>query len=329
MTGRTIVVNPLGAALLHYRRELVSVLRASGQSTEVVEFLEPSAGDVSRFRWVLKYLHTLRVIRFRRSGADRAARVVITWPVLGYLDLLLLTFLLPNAWLTVHDPVPLVRSVGYGSFARAMARLLRSRAKVVVLSDAAADEVRKALPRAALKTLPHPMIEPVPAPARPAQLNIRVLGQYKEDRDLELLRQLATVTTDAMFSISGRGWPRVDGWEVDDRFVPEDELDNLIKTASVVLIPYRRFFQSGIAVRCLELGTPVVGPRHSSLRELLRRNPALLADTEPEDWTRAVESALQLSSDEMARIGAAEYKNSVSGWMDLPLNSKATRRSHS
>jgi len=317
MTTRTVVLNPLGAALLHYRRELVSVLEASGQSTDVLEFPEPSAGGGSRSRWVLRYVQALWELRRRGRRPSRPARVVVTWPVLGYVDLLIIAACLPGAWLTVHDPVPLVRSLGYGPLSRFFARLLGRRARIIVLSEAAADEVRNALPAATLAVLPHPILEPETRQSRPTHEVVRVLGQYKADRDLDLLKAIAETGSAAQYAITGRGWPAVEGWRVDDRFVPEDELDDLIRSASVVLIPYRRFFQSGIAVRCLELGTPVVGPRNSSLRELLATHEDMLADELAFDWARAATAAIALSADELEDLSRSVRARARRLWAEF------------
>ena len=317
MTTRAVVLNPLGAALLHYRRELVSVLEASGQSTDVLEFPEPSAGGGSRSRWVLRYVQALWELRRRGRRPSRPARVVVTWPVLGYVDLLIIAACLPGAWLTVHDPVPLVRSLGYGPLSRFFARLLGRRARIIVLSEAAADEVRNALPAATLAVLPHPILEPETRQSRPTHEVVRVLGQYKADRDLDLLKAIAETGSAAQYAITGRGWPAVEGWRVDDRFVPEDELDDLIRSASVVLIPYRRFFQSGIAVRCLELGTPVVGPRNSSLRELLATHEDMLADELAFDWARAATAAIALSADELEDLSRSVRARARRLWAEF------------
>jgi len=239
---------------------------------------------------------------------------VITWPVLGYVDLVIIAACLPGAWLTVHDPVPLVRSLGYGPVSRFFARLLGRRARIIVLSKAAFDEVRKALPTATLSPLPHPILEPEIRSSRPEKVIVRVLGQYKADRDIDLLREIAEGGPASRYAITGCGWPELEGWQVDDRFVPEDELDRLIRSASVVLIPYRRFFQSGIAVRCLELGTPVVGPKNSSLRELLTTHDYLLAGQSREDWSRAVEIASEMSTSEVEKLSRSAWSSSLERW---------------
>lgn len=104
------------------------------------------------------------------------------------------------------------------------------------------------------------------------------------------------------------------GWEVDDRFVPEAELDDLIRSASVVLIPYRRFFQSGVAVRCLETGTPFVGPSDSSLSDLLSERLDLLAESSSADWIRAIRAALGVSEHEMTSISAQARGRAAHEW---------------
>jgi hypothetical protein len=56
-----------------------------------------------------------------------------------------------------------------------------------------------------------------------------------------------------------------------------------------VLVPYSRFFQSGVAVRAVEVGTPVVGTRHPFLTDLLGADwPGLAASDAPQAWLEAV-----------------------------------------
>lgn len=310
------LLNPLGAALLHYRQELVSVLQASGQDPDLIEFPEPSADrGTSRSRWVAHYISALWSLKRANKRANRATRVIVTWPVLGYLDLIPLAALLPDAWLTVHDPVPLVRAIGYGAITRRVVRLLGPAAKIVVLSEDAAEAVRAVLPKAKLRVLAHPVLAPTSSGAKDrGGATVRVLGQFKPDRDLDMLRAVAASTSAANLTITGRGWPPVEGWELDSRFVSEQELDELIRTASAVLIPYKRFFQSGIAIRCLELGTPVVGPRASSLLTLMTNRSELLAADTPASWSRAIENAINLQITDVLELGYKARDTSVRQW---------------
>jgi hypothetical protein len=86
----------------------------------------------------------------------------------------------------------------------------------------------------------------------------------------------------------------------------------------VVLIPYRRFFQSGIAIRCLEREIPVVGPAGSSLEDLYGSDSALLV-THVDDWTRAVEHAITSGRDEAVAAAKLWWTRSRAAWREWEL----------
>lgn len=302
------IVNPLGKALAHYTEALAHHLREAGQHVKVHSFLEPSATTSGKLSWLTTYVRTVR-------SAARAARgdgspVLVTWPVLGFLDNLILTVIARRTatHLVVHDPDPLVSAVGHAPVVRRLAARRGHRTGVIVHSQTALDVVRDYGFSHVTSFLPHPIAvgkaRVVPAahetvdehPSRLARPVVRVLGQYKPDRDLDLLSRLGTILGDDHdLEIVGRGWPHVPGWVVRDEFVSEAELDRLISSSDAVLIPYKRFFQSGIAVRCLELDTAVVGPRASSLAGLYPVGTRLLVDEESMSdataWAAAVEAA--------------------------------------
>ena len=140
----------------------------------------------------------------------------------------------------------------------------------MVLSRAALDVVRRELPAHPAVLTMHPILDEQRLTPKTSRPSVVVAGQYKPARDLELLAQLGPRLRDAGWTttIVGRGWPPVPGWDVDDRFVPEDELDDLLGAAWALLLPYREYFQSGVAVRALENGTPTVGESTSFLDDL-------------------------------------------------------------
>jgi hypothetical protein len=185
---------------------------------------------------------------------------------------------------------------------------------VIVHSTAAEVAVRAVLPKAQVKLLPHPILEPIAQVQRPPRAVVRVLGQYKADRDIAAMRDVAAKLPSHDFAVTGRGWPAVPGWTVDDRFVPEEELDKLISTASAVMIPYTRFYQSGIAVRCLERGVPAIGPANTSLSDLFSGEPALLVDTAEGDWTPALAAALTMSPSRLFAVATATRRKVVDAW---------------
>lgn len=286
------IVNPLGSALCHYVKELESTFARLGINSLSSSVAEPSAGGTGRITWVYAYFRLLLDAR-RRSAAVGGAPVVSVWPVLGYLDIVLIRVMLGHrGWLVIHDPRPLVPSVGTGTIARWLIKALRG-TNIVAHSAAAADHIAADIGHPRVVRVKHPITDN--KPRMPRTVNrpkvVRVLGRYKNDRDLTALREVATSMAGGVFEIHGRGWPPVPGWSVRDQFVSEEDLDDLIGTADLVLIPYKRFYQSGIAVRCFENGTAFVGPKHSVLQEMIFPNVALLAD---DSWPTACRAGLEL-----------------------------------
>ncbi len=309
---RTAVVNPLAAALHHYQSEILTVLGDNAVETSLSAIPEPSTGEGSRITWLLRYIAALA-----RAGADTrrsGGQLLVVWPALGYLDLILLRAVAGRRGsLVIHDPVPLVKAVGYGRLARRIAVRLGAGVQVIVHSETARRALDPALPDELISILPHPILPPrrrwaaEPSRSRPV---IRVLGQYKADRDLEALSVVAErFASSAVLEIHGRGWPQVDGWSVQPYFVSESEMDNLVSSSDAVLIPYGRFFQSGIAIRCLEHGTPVVGPAGSSLEDLYGAESPLLVHHR-DDWPRAVTHAVS-SGREQATAAARQWRTQV------------------
>ncbi|MDR5701478.1 hypothetical protein [Agromyces aerolatus] len=297
--GVVLLVNPLGAALRHYCKVLGEALRTQGLEVEEVSVLEPSASGAGRLRWAIDYIRML----WCAVRKHRCSEVVVLWPVFGMFDLLILRLMRFGATsLIVHDPIPMVRSVGYGRFAWKLAGSA-GRATVLVHSEAAFRDVQESSSgQIRVAMLPHPVSVGRPdtadRPARPAGLVVRVLGQYKPTRDIEALEQIASdLAGDARLEIVGRGWPDLVGWHVDSRFVPENELNELICSSSVVVIPYRRFYQSGIALRCLELEVPFVGESGTSLRSLLPADTGLLV--RDGEWRAAIDAAAAMSDAEL------------------------------
>jgi hypothetical protein len=94
--------------------------------------------------------------------------------------------------------------------------------------------------------------------------------------------------------------------------VSESELDELIQSSDAIVIPYKRFYQSGIAIRALELGTPIVGRADTSLSGIYGKSSKLLVrglESEGGDthaWRAAVEYAVTEGATEAA--AAAEEK---------------------
>ncbi len=332
-----VIINPLGGALAHYTTALASLLRASGTQVRVLSIDEPSESGRGRVGWLLSYLELLLKAGKIGYGSQRT-RPLVTWPVLGFLDLFLVRAICGKASAVVfHDPKPLVRSVGSGrGFAR-LASFIPSRPRVVVHSSAAAAAMQEFGLGSDLDVLAHPMVPPArrdvvgqrQSEYRPV---VRVLGQFKQDRDLDVLRGVAEeLAKECVLEITGRGWPEVAGWSVDSRFVSEAELDDLVRTSDAILVPYKRFYQSGIAMRALEAGTPVVGRAGTSLADLYGSGSKLLVADFPENgshstaWATAIRHAIVHGSVEVDSSARAFFDAAVVDWTDwvsMPIGKK-------
>jgi hypothetical protein len=232
-------------------------------------------------------------------GRARASRVagdlIVCWPVFGLAE--------PALWFTasaearitllVHDPVPLRRQIGMGRLARRLGRIGTShRSVTVAVHSSPARDALVSLGWSEPVVLPHPILPRFTPQPRIIDGNIAlVCGQYKPARDLSLLEQIGRPLLERGFRpvIRGRGWPKVPGWEVEEGFLSEEALDRSLVDSAAVLIPYTQFFQSGVAVRAVELGVPVAGPRHPFLTDLLGTEwPGFTEAQNPAGWVEAV-----------------------------------------
>jgi GT2 family glycosyltransferase len=305
-----IIVNPLAAALAHYQKETVSVFDAAGVPVSVLSAPEPSHAGTGRLTW-LRAVNGLYSQAGRMVRRDPRSRLLVLWPAVGYIDLFLLAAHGLRGSVIVHDPHPLVRAIGYGPLVRRVAtRLCAKTITLIALSRGAAVEISRDSGRMRVETLPHPILPPAPvSSSAPASGPIRVLGQYKKDRDLDALAEIGRAFHDDIdLHIVGRGWPQVPGWSVESRFVDEDEMDELIQGSAVVVVPYRRFYQSNIGIRCLEQGTPIVAPAHDFLIDVLGHDfPGLVDPKVPGGWADRVRQSIDAGYEPML-VAAADWR---------------------
>jgi GT2 family glycosyltransferase len=317
-TASIRIVNPLGAALRHYGTELESVLRAGGVQASTTSLMEPSASGHSSGKWVSDYITTLLTEKTKLRGSR--SHLLITWPVLGYLDIILLRMLgIRQATLVMHDPHPLVKAVGYSRFAKTCASLCGRSIRILAHSDRALNLIQEEVQRVAAQVVPHPILEPseeLHAPKVDVPV-VRVVGQYKPDRDVEALAAVGRALDEkAILEVYGRNWPEIEGWTVVPGFVSEERLSELMAESSAVIIPYKNFFQSGIAIRALELGVPFVGPKDSVLADMVGADSPLLADDSNESWVSAVENAVRSDPRDVLAAGLRWRYENVAAWKE-------------
>jgi hypothetical protein len=295
-----LLFNPLPTTLRHYQDELQETLQRIGVASEVAS---PRPATDSPAPHPARALAHLRAVRGRTAGA----RPIVLWPAFGWLEPLL-WWRTAGCQLIVHDPAPIRKQYGYGSLARAIGRtsLDQGGMELVCHTSAARAEIeREVAPARSPTVCLHPILSSRPEAGSAAEVPASepvalVAGQYKPSRDLELLSRLGPALRGAGLRprVVGRGWPQVAGWEVEDAFLSESEFDLELRRASVLLVPYRQYWQSGVAVRALENGTEVVGSRTEFLATLLGADhPGLIdGDSHAGAWLAAIEATVDGSS---------------------------------
>jgi hypothetical protein len=321
-----LVVNPLPAALKHYEAALCQTLRLAGYSTEMVA-LGPSTAEglsgPSKVTAGIRSVIARTVLGMPGLRRHDLRPLVVLWPLFGYWDIF--TWWPASAArpvvIVLHDITPLRPQHGHTRIARWAFGLLggRTRFRVVCHTADAAAELHR-LTGVRSQVASHPLVSPriVASPAaRESRPVIRVLGQFKAARSLEPLHALAAAAADPEWGyrleIKGRGWPRLPGWAVEDRFLSESEFAAAIASASCVILPYSRFYQSGVAVRCLELGTPVVAPGEQQIRDLFGETwPGIVR--EENDWVEATLRAASVGRAAVLGLRERALARSVSEW---------------
>ena len=300
-----VIINPLGRSLKHYVESYSRQFNEIGIAVQVVSIDDPSQNSISRGRWILEYIGMYK--RARKLYSPEVSYLVV-WPFFGHVERIIASFLLRGRHTSIiHDPIPLVRNWGYSKSSRWLGKKFGSRSLLAVHSE----DARKILRDQGLglvQLLPHPFY-PCESSATSKLRNthkiVRVLGQYKKDRDLDLLKRVAEKLGDKYtFQIVGSGWDSVRGWEVINEFVSEETLDELISSSDLILIPYRNFFQSGIAIRALEKGTPFLAPMRSFFYDLLgEASPLLIQDfSDTEEWISKIESCLSAELNPLGEV---------------------------
>ena len=320
-----LIVNPLnGHALAHYEDELFETLSHSGQYD--VEIADTSPGDD-----ITGPLHRVsvaaRIVWERTTMARKVSGriVLVTWPLFGYLEPLTVMRLARQntVYIIVHDPSPLRRSYGQSRWARGLFKAVVHRRGIRVLYHTEHARRAGAHHNGVNGTVvPHPVS--LVASQRPKQRGgsasrpvVRVLGAYKNTRSMTALTMLAEHAAGSCeLEIQGRGWPEVHGWTVMDRLVPEQEFGALVASSDCVVIPYDLFFQSGVAVRCLESGVPVVAPQHEHIAQLYGQEWTGTVRGES-DWYDALVRALAVDTEEIRSRHRQVAQEILGAWQEF------------
>lgn len=181
---------------------------------------------------------------------------------------------------------------------------------IIVHSERLLDQVRPLLRRLPIGVVPHgATMAPAPAPV-PAERQLLVFGRlfaYKGvDTALAALRALPSHMSDVKLVVAGRG-PLAKvasgqkGVEVRDEYIDEEEVDSLLRSSRIVLLPYKDATQSGVGLQALARGIPCVVSSAGGLPELVEEAASTLV-VPPGDAERLAEAIVEhIDHDEALR----------------------------
>ena len=221
-------------------------------------------------RWLLRVLKRARVavLIAHQSYDPRFALAGLRYPTVVFL----------------HDPSP--HSDDPLSVlpmaARTVARFAEVTATAVAIHSTSLDGQVKALvarhPRIHVPHGASVSYSPASIPRAPHLLVYGRLSGYKGvDIAIAAYARVRAVLPEVTLTVAGRG-PEGDalarlklpGFELDDRYVPRREVDELLESATLVLLPYRDATQSGIGTQALGRGIPCVVSNVGALPDLVR-----------------------------------------------------------
>jgi len=252
--------------------------------------------------------------------------------------------------LTIHDVESLARPAAMG---RGIIRRVYGLAgRLIVHNQTSREELieRLGIDATKISVIPHgnylEMTRHVPSPteARRAlgiedtKKVILFFGQIKEVKGIDLLIEalpaIASEVPEALLVIAGRPWKTdfsryatlIDTMGVRDRclvhleYVPDDQVPLYYAAADVVVLPYRRIYQSGVILLAMSYGKIVVASDLPGMREVLvdGENGYLFARESKDALAETLVRALQ-GHRERPKIEAQalEYVRRCHDWNDI------------
>ena len=295
------IYNPLHLVLGNFTERLIEVLDHQGIAS--IE-LPSRNGEVhgSKSAKAISFASHLR--RARHYAGDPGPNIV-TWPLLGWWEMPLWRHSRNKTFVIMHDPEPLIYQNGLSARAAEISSKLIGPdwPHMVTMSPEAYEVASKYFDSDRIHLLSLPMRSPQFYETMQTGRRVLVLGQYKPARDLDVMATIAPELRAQGWepTVVGRGWPEIPGWDVVNRFLTESEFHNMLISSAVVLLPYRRYFQSGVAIRALEAGVPVVGRQTGFMTSIFGNNFSGSIENwdTPSDWINAIAAANFARADQM------------------------------
>lgn len=192
--------------------------------------------------------------------------------------------------LTIHDPVHHPREAVSVAARLGNKALVREAGLIFVHAEALRDElVEVARPRAPVVVVPHGVDpgDPEPLPERPNVLFFGRIGHYKGiDVLLEAMPRVWAAVPNATLTVAGAGDLPAHSTLKDPRstvrleHVHDDDVPQLLSSATCVALPYRQASQSGVGSMAKRYGRPLIVTQVGGLPELVADGSGLVVPSE-------------------------------------------------
>jgi glycosyltransferase involved in cell wall biosynthesis len=210
--------------------------------------------------------------------------------------------------------------------ARAGERVIEATATCVVLhSDRLRTQVRPFLAGQTIVVVPHGTHIANEALPIPTELQLLLFGRmflYKGlDSALDAFRIIRAERDDIVLTIAGAGPVMADvpgvlpaGVRVIDRYLAEEEVDDLFRQSTLLLLPYRDATQSGVGLAAIGRGLPCIVTNEGALPDLIPSGAA--SYVVPSGNAVALASAIvaNVSHDKLLRQSFLDHASKQFAW---------------
>lgn len=271
-------------------------------------------GHVWREKGVKKGFYFLKgyIRAFLISKKNRSAVFHLHFFNLGFLNLVVLLiafFFKQKKVVTLHD----VSSFN-GNSIRLIEKISILLIDGIIVHNLASKSglLKKKLSMPKLAVIPHgnylPFVSMLQEPKYKEEINLLFFGQIKEVKGLDvLLKAMAIVVKENInfkLTIAGRPWKTegsqyekmILGLGLDNfierhfRFIKDEEVASFYEKADVVILPYKRIYQSGVLLLTWSYGRTVITSNLDPFTELITNfeNGFLFESENPEDLARCI-----------------------------------------
>tara|TARA_B110000285_G_C15140503_1_gene630457 strand:- start:61 stop:1185 length:1125 start_codon:yes stop_codon:yes gene_type:complete len=285
----------------------IKVLLLSSTQTEVRDFLNVST--IKTFKKVWDTKNKIKRLYYFLSGYRRSFSLLrkekISFAHFHFFDLgklnclvlLIASFYKFKKVLTLHDVSSFDKKNKFRSANHRLENWLLNRFdKIIVHNELSKRElIKKGCSEHSISIIPHgnylPFVDKLNFdPSKDKKLNLLFFGQIKEVKGLDILLEglsiLKNTSTNFKLTIAGKPWHddklkyintiKIFGLEnhieTKFEFIPDNQVANYFSKSDIVILPYKKIYQSGVLLLSMSYGRPVLVSDIPAFKEIVTDN---------------------------------------------------------